>query len=138
VPDSVNPRFPVKWVGVPLRVLLTFVLVGCVHTSTIPLPYLSQSLDKDIVVATHDGKTIRYNAGSFEVIMTDSGSVLRSKGSVGDGQAGHPMGTQGRNLAFANIRAIESRERTAFYYTGPVLVAFVVVLYLALHGAIKQ
>jgi len=70
--------------------------------------------------------------------MTDSGRVLRSKASVGSGKAGHPMGTQGGDLAFAHIRGIESRERTVFYYTGPVLIAFVVVLYLTLHGAMKQ
>jgi hypothetical protein len=93
-----------------LAALLTSALAGCVHTSTIPLADLSESLDKDIVVTTHDGKTARYNAGSFEVIMSDSGGVLRTKGSVGDGQAGHPMGRQGSSLAFANIAAIETRE----------------------------
>jgi hypothetical protein len=99
---------------------------------------LSQSLDKDILVTTHDGKTTRYNAGSFEVIISDSGRVLRPKGSVGDGQASYPIGRQGGALAFANIEVIETREKTAFYYTGPILVAFMVVLYLALHGNIKQ
>jgi hypothetical protein len=138
MPDSVNTRFPVRWVGVLLVALLTPALAGCVHTSTIPLVDLSQSLDKDIVVTTHDGKTTRYNAGCFEVIMSDSGRVLRTKGSVGDGQAGQRMGKHGSALAFANIKVIETREKTAFYYTGPVLVAFMAVLLIVLHGAIKQ
>jgi|WetSurMetagenome_2_1015567.scaffolds.fasta_scaffold568179_2 hypothetical protein len=138
MPDSVNTRFLVRWVGVLLAALLTCALAGCVHTSTIPLADLSQSLDKDIVVTTHDGKTTRYNAGSFEVIMSDSGHVLRTKGSVGDGQAGHRMGRQGSALAFANIKVIETREKTAFYYTGPILVALMAVLLVVWHGAIKQ
>jgi hypothetical protein len=138
MPDSVNTRFPVWWVGVLLAALLTSAFAGCVHTSTIPLADLSQSLDKDIVVTTHDGKTARYNAGSFEVILSDSGRVLRTKGSVGDGQSGHPMGRQGSALAFANIEVIETREKTGFYYTGPIPVAFVALLLIVLHGAIKQ
>jgi hypothetical protein len=138
VPDSLNTRFPVRWVGVLIAALLTSALAGCVHTSTIPLADLLQSLDKDIVVTTHDGKTARYNAGSFEVIISDSGGVLRTKGSVGDGQAGHPMGRQGSILAFANIAAIETREKTGFYYIGPILVGVMAVLLIVLHGAIKQ
>ena len=138
MPDSVNTRSLVRWVGVLLAALLTSALAGCVHTSTIPLADLSPSLDKDIVVTTHDGKTIRYNAGGFEVIMSDSGRVLRAKGSAGDGQAGQPMGRQGSVLAFANIKLVETREKTPLYYTGPILVALVVVLYLGLHGAMQQ
>jgi hypothetical protein len=121
-----------------LAAFLTSALTGCVHTSTIPLADLSQSLDKDIVVTTQDGRTIRYNAGSFEVIMSDSGRALRTKESVGDGQSGQPMGRLGSILAFANIKEIETREKTGFYYIGPILVVFVVMLYLALHGNIKQ
>ena len=138
MPDSVKTRYLVRCVAVLLAALLTSALASCVHTSTIPLDDLSQSLDKDIVVTTHDGKTTRYNAGSFEVITSDSGRILRMKGSVGDGQAGQPMGRVGSALAFSNIKGIETREKTPFYYIGPILVAFVVVVYLGLHGAMQQ
>lgn len=138
VPDSVITRFSVKWVGVLLGAFLNLTLAGCVHTSTIHLDDLSQSLDKDIVVTTQDGRTLRYNAGSFEVIMSDSARALRTKVSVGDGQAGHSLGSIGSVLAFANIKEIETREKTGFYYTGPILVGLLVVFYLALHGNWKQ
>ena len=138
MPDSVNTRFSGKWVGVLLGAFLTLALTGCVHTSTIHLDDLSQSMDKDIVVTTQDGRTLRYNAGSFEVIMSDSGRALHTKESVGDGQAGHSMGSIGSVLAFANIKEIETREKTGFYYTGPIQVGLVVVLYLGLHGNWKQ
>ena len=138
VPDPMDTRFPVRWGGLLLAALLTSALIGCVHTSTIPLDDLSQSLDKNIVVTTQDGRTIKYDAGSFEVIASDSGGILRSKESVGDGQAGHPIGRLGRDIAFANIKAIETREKTGFYYIGPIMVGFVVVVYLVLHGNMKQ
>ena len=133
-----NTRFPFRWVGVLLAAFLTFALTGCVHTSTIPLADLAQSLDKDLVVTAHDGRRIRYNAGSFEVIPSDSGRVLRRKESVGDGQADRPVGRLGTTLAFENIKVIETREKTGFYYIGPILVGFVVVLYLGLPGAMQQ
>jgi hypothetical protein len=138
LPDSVHNRYPARWVGVFLVVLLTISLVGCVHTSAMSLDDLSQSLDKDILVTTQDGRTIRYTAGSFEVAMSDSGYFLRRKGSFVDGQAGPSIGARGSMVAFASIRSVEAHEKTAFYYIGPILVAWFVVIYFALHGTMKQ
>ncbi len=117
---------------------LLFLVPGCIVTKDLTLEALEQKSDQDIVVTTSDGREITFEASEFIIVLLDSQYAVRGSGGqrmkVNEPER---VSFEG-DIPFSSIALVQTRKKTAFYYTGPFLVAVVVASYFILHGNIRQ
>ncbi len=117
---------------------ILFLVPGCIITRDLTLEALEQKSEQDIIVTTADGREITFEASEFIIVLIDSQYAVRGTGSQRM-KANEPESVSFKgDIPFSSIELVQTREKTAFYYTGPFLVAVVVAIYFILHGNIRQ
>jgi len=116
--------------------LFLLCLNGCITFTTVRPEYLESDTTKDIVVYTFDGKTIRMLGGDYQILRGDDTLYLCGKGQLLSNEKFTDMKPFISKLLFKEIKNIETREKSIFYYTGPILfgttmvfLIFVVIIY---------
>lgn len=111
---------------------------GCIITKGLTLEALEQESEQDIIVTTADGREITFEASEFIIVLIDSQYSVRGSGSQRMKATESERVSFKGDIPFSSIALVQTRKKTAFYYTGPFLVAVVVASYFILHGNIRQ
>jgi hypothetical protein len=118
--------------------LLLFFLSACTSNVFVEPERLQADTTKDILVLTHDGRTIRFFGGDYQVVQIGDSEYLRGKGRLflneNRSQAQQFQG----EIPFAQIKSVEVTEKSVSYYTGPILFGaawlLIVLLMISMKG----
>ncbi len=114
----------------PIWILLNlaFLFAGCVTTETVR-PDNYQDENKDLLVTTLNGRRVKFYAGHYQVLGTDSMRTLIGKGEQWTGDDYSARNEFDGAISFREIAQIQTAEKTLFYYTGPILFGAAAVIY---------
>ena len=111
-------------------------LAGCMTVVSVRPEELESDLTKDILVIMRDGRTIKMEAGSYFVVRKGDRKVIRGKGEVFVNESRTESRRIEEDIPFEEVKSLETRERTIFYYSGPIVMGivafFLLIILLAL------
>jgi hypothetical protein len=103
-------------------------LGGCVTTNSIRPEDLEHDTSKEIFLKTRDGRTIRMFAGDYGLVDSSNVLILCGKGHLFLNPEKTDYARFQGTISLQEIVSIETREKTIFYYTGPIILGFSVLL----------
>jgi len=127
-------------VQIVLLVLL-FQLSGCISIETIQPESLETDATHDIVVSTQDSRTIRLHSGDYQIIRDGESKLLRGKGELFLNEKRTETKPIEVEIPFSEITSIETRDKTIFHPTGPIILgtaglALILIIGFILGGGI--
>jgi hypothetical protein len=105
---------------------------GCVTTTIIYPEDLPIYADKDIVVTTTDGRVIRFDKHDYTVDTAAVELRLMGRGREYTSENRSQTKSVTDSISLKDIALVEVRQKTVFYYTGPIVflsLASVVLLF---------
>ena len=119
-------------------ILYLLFLIGCVSTNVVQPERLEADTTKDIVIFTQDGRTIRMFSGDYQVVRICEVKNIRCKGKLFLNDQRTEMKPFEGEVAFNQIKFIETIHKSIFYYTGPILFGaatlFIIFIAIVLQG----
>ena len=115
-------------VYIRLPILLLCFWYGCISINVIRPDQLGPNSTKDIVVSTHDGRTILLLSGDYQVIASPEGDAIQGNGKFFLNKERTETRLFEGILPLSQIDSIEVRHYSIFHYTGPILFGTAAVL----------
>jgi hypothetical protein len=109
-------------------------LGGCFNSEVVRPESLETDATHDIVVSTHDSRTIRLSGGDYHIVKVGENKLLRGKGELYLNERRTETKRLELEIPLSEITSIETRDKTFFHYIAPFIIgsAVVAVLLLAL------
>lgn len=118
--------------------LIVFCLTSCITVEVIQPESLTNENSCDIVVSTKDGRMIKMFGGDYRVLQAEGLSVLQGTGRLFLNRPRTEFKRFDGRIPFNEIATIERIEKSIFYYTGPIILAgvllFVALVLIAFQG----
>ena len=101
---------------------------GCISTEIVQPENLQSDATRDIVVRTRNGKTIRMLGGDYQITTVGEVHNLKGKGDLFLNEKHTKTKRFEGEIPLDDVSSIETREKTVFYYSVPILMGTVVLL----------
>jgi hypothetical protein len=126
-----NITMNVRFTYIPLVILAVFALgalSGCVSNQTIRPELLPSYVGNEIVVTTVGGRQIRYRESDYT--LDTSGAVVVLHGNGGEFTDDSHAYTKPfcDSIRVSEMNSVEVRQRTIFYYSGPIIFVTAILL----------
>ena len=94
---------------------------SCVSTKVLGPDNLELVSSKDIVVSTYNGRVVRMLKGNYGIVTVGNTHHIRGKGVLFLNSQRTDTKPFSGDISFGEIKYVEVRKKSPFYYTGPIL-----------------